>query len=48
MIQEDAIWQTATAQFLAHLFQDHLTHVIDWLVKVGIDLERQQAAQEAD
>jgi hypothetical protein len=42
VIPEDAIRQTATAQLLAHLLQAQLTTVIDLVVKVSIDLERQQ------
>jgi hypothetical protein len=40
----DVLRQATTTQLLAHLFHGQLTNVIDLAVKVGIDLERQQAA----
>jgi len=41
---EDAFRQAATAQLLAQLFWGQWTTVIDLAIKVGVDLERQQAA----
>jgi hypothetical protein len=41
---QDVLRQAATTQLLAQLFWGQFAIVIDLAVKVGIDLERQQAA----
>jgi hypothetical protein len=44
---ENVLRQAAATQLLAQLFRGQFMIVIDLAVKMGIDLERQQAAQEA-